>query len=227
MKTIRNALAGLLGAGSLMTATGASAQLPAGWTEGLPAWTQTASSCAIDEGSTSKYEFNNAKFRFKGTNISDAASVVSTTAVVGGVSTAPQPIVVRCNVAPLYDYVPAVPAGPNDLFGVPASWKSVSWGTLIVGYQDPDGKGTATQVKAILRKVDRTTLTETSITTFDSNSFSDTALTENYKQFTHTFDFLKYEYYVEIDLVRTKANVATPQAVSVRLTNGAPPVIIR
>jgi hypothetical protein len=217
MKTLHKNLIGLLGTATMMISTSTFA-LPVGWGDGVPAWSATASSCAIDESSKSKHEFTSSQFRFLGTNISDLGTVIGPIRL-----TLPVPITVRCNVTPVYDYVPAVPAPPGGLFGMPAYWKSsINWNALIVGYKDPDGTATNAQVTAVLRKVSRTTLTESTIATFNSNSFVDASNIENVKTFTpQVFDFHANEYYVEINLYRTDTTVATPVAYSVRLTSGS------
>lgn len=214
MHAFRTLLTAVLGLGAVMATTTASA-LPAGWSDSLPAWTATASSCAVDESSTGKYEFINSAFRFQGTNVSNPGLFTGTY----------QPITVRCNVTPMYDYVPARTIPGDITIQVPASWKSVNWNALVVGYTDPDGLNTNAQVSATLRKLSRATLTETNIATFNSNSFPILTKTEEVKTFTHTFDFQNNEYYVEISLTRAKgasttSQVATPVAYSVRLTNG-------
>jgi hypothetical protein len=66
MKPLRT----LLAASLIVTATTASA-LPKFWEDYLPAWTTTASSCAVDESSSGKYEFVNSQFRYLGVNISE------------------------------------------------------------------------------------------------------------------------------------------------------------
>ena len=215
MNAFRTFLTAALGLGAAIMTTSASA-LPAGWIDDLPAWTATASSCSVDETSAGKYEFINSAFRYQGANVSNPGALIGTY----------QPITVRCNVTPMYDYVPEHVVH-GDLFDqqVPASWKSVSWNALVVGYVDPDGLNTNAQVSVALRKLSRATLTETTIATFNSNSFPTLTKTEEVKQFAHTFDFRSNEYYVEINLVRVKGTsttnqVATPTAYSVRLTKG-------
>lgn len=218
MKTLHKNLIGLLGAATMIVSTQAFA-LPAGWVDGVPAWSSTASSCALDESSKNKYEFSLSQFRFFGTNVSDV-----TTSTIGTIPlTLPVPITVRCNVTPMYDYVPAVPAPPGGLFGTPAYWAStINWNALVVGYKDPDGVGTKAQVTAALRKVSRATLAESTIATFSSNAFANTGNIENVKTFTpQAFDFQANEYYVEINLYRTDTTVVTPVAYSVRLTSGS------
>lgn len=225
MKTLRNTLMTLLATGAIVTATSASA-LPQGWGDYLPAWTATASSCSVDESSTGKYEFSGTQFRYLGNNVSNYGLIVSNvvapvnSAIVIGPSGSYQPITVRCNVTPIYDYVPAVPAANGDLFGTPASWKSADWNALIVGYKDPDGISAKAQVSASLRKVNRATLGESTVATFSSNTSANVSANEDIKQFNHTFDFQNFEYYVEINLIRKDATVATPVAYSVRLAKG-------
>ena len=225
MNTLRTSLITLLATGSLFAATNASA-LPANWFDELPAWSSTASSCSVDESSTGRYEFSGAQFRYKGDKISPASRMASTAGgittggIVIGIGTGLQPITVRCNVTPIYDYVPAVPAAPGDFVGTNAYWKSADWNTLIVGYTDPDGISTKTQVTASLRKLNRATLTESVIAVFNSNTSANAVANEDVKQFTHSFDFLHNEYYVEINLTRQDATVATPVAYSVRLAKG-------
>ena len=224
MKTIRQTLTTLFAAGIIISANTASA-LPQGWGDYLPSWTATASSCSVDESSTGKYEFSGTQFRYLGDNISNygivtSAVTPSTSLVIVRPTATYQPITVRCNVTPVYDYVPAIPAASGDLFGTPASWKSADWNALIVGYKDTDGISTKAQVSASLRKVSRATLTETTLATFSSNLSATVAANEDIKQFTHTFDFQNNEYYVEINLLRTDTSVATPVAYSVRLAKG-------
>ena len=215
MNILRTSIITLLATGSSLAATGVSA-LPLDWYDELPAWTSTASSCAIDESSTGRYEFTGAQFRYKGDKVSPL--LPRTISAIGGASF--QPITVRCNVTPIYDYVPAVPAASGDFFGQNAYWKSADWNTLIVGYKDPDGISTKAQVTASLRKLSRATLTESTIAVFNSNDSANVLANEDVKQFTHSFDFLNNEYYVEINLIRQEATVATPIAYSVRLAKG-------
>lgn len=224
MKTAHNTLKTLLATAAIVTATSASA-LPQGWGDYLPSWTATASSCAIDESSTGKYEFSGTQFRYLGGNVSNYGVFVSNALAANNnaVVTTPiptyQPITVRCNVTPVYDYVPAVPAS-GGLFGTQAYWKSADWNALIVGYKDTDGISTKAQVSASLKKVSRATLSESVIATFNSNLLASVSANEDIKQFTHAFDFQNNEYYVEINLIRTDTTVATPVAYSVRLAKG-------
>lgn len=222
MKSLRKMIMTILATGTVVAATSASA-LPQNWYDGIPAWTATASSCSMDESSAAKAEFSYSQFRFSGANVSNYGPILSGAAaksiVIGPVNSY-QPITVRCNVTPMYDYIPAVPAAPGDLFGTPAEWKSVDWNSLIVGYKDADGISSKAQVLASLRKVSRATLGESTIATFNSNLSASVVANEDVKQFTHTFDFLNNDYYVEINLIRQDATVVTPVAYSVRLAKG-------
>jgi len=207
MKTLHNTLMTLFATGAIVTATSAFA-LPANWGDSLTAWTATASSCAIDESSAGKYEVSGSQFRYLGTN-------VSTTSYFPLLIT--QPITVRCNVTPIYDYVPQAPEG-----FIPASNLAVNpqWNTLIVGYKDPDGIGTNASVSASLKRVIRATMVESTVATFNSNLSASVAANEDVKPFNHAFDFQNNDYYVEINLYRTDTSVATPAAYTVRLANG-------
>lgn len=223
MKTLHNAVMTLLTVGTLAGATSASA-LPANWSDLLPAWTSTASSCAIDESSASKYEVTGTQFRFLGNNVSNfgifSANAAKQSSSSISVTQSYQPITVRCNVTPVYDYIPAVPAAPGDLFGTPASWTSADWNSLIVGYKDTDGISAKAQVSASLKKISRTTMLESTIATFNSNLSANVAANEDVIQFTHKFDFHANDYYVEINLIRQDTSVTTPVAYSVRLAKG-------
>lgn len=219
MKPLRKLIMTILATGAVVAASNASA-LPQGWYDDLPAWTATASSCSMDESSTAKAEFSGSQFRFLGTNVSDFGPVLigaSAKSILVGQVNSYKPITVRCNVTPMYDYVPMV---PGELFDIPAYWKSASWNSLIVGYKDADGISSKAQVSASLKKVTRATLSEATIATFNSNLSASVVANEDVKQFTHDFDFLNNDYYVEINLVRQDTTVATPVAYSVRLAKG-------
>jgi hypothetical protein len=109
------------------------------------------------------------------------------------------PIIVRCNVLnPLDEDNPI-------------------WNTFIIGYQDPDGTGTSSQVSAMLVRVARPTGILSTIAFFNSHAYASTAKREGSVQFNHYFDFLNNEYYVEIRLLRNTTNYK-PQAFSARLT---------
>lgn len=159
--------------------------------ESLPAWTHTASACSPDEAALPKYAFSNADFSFNSTTISD----------VGGFGL-PIPIVVRCNVL-----------NPLDA-GNPV------WNSMFVGYQDPDGTGITYQVIARLKRLSRATGGIATIATFNSNLSSNTARGEGLVTFSHTFDFLRNEYFVEILISRIDKR-ANPVAYMVRLEQTA------
>jgi len=156
--------------------------------ESLPAWTHVASACSVDEANLSKYSFNFADFGFKSGAVSD----------VGAFGFA-LPITARCNVV-----------NPLDS-GNP------SWNTLIVGYRDPDGPGIKYQVIVRLRRLSRFTGGVSTVATYNSNLVPLTARGEGFVQFSSTsFDFLKNEYFVEINVSRTDTN-ADPVVYMVRL----------
>lgn len=226
MNAFRTFLTGLFCASTALTATTASA-LPNGWSDSLPAWTTTASACSVDEGSAGRYEFAGSQFRFLGANTSGTATPVSNARLADPSAiialpplTFSYPIAVRCNVTPVYDYVPAKTIPGDITITVPAGWVSAQWNALVVGYKDPDGAGTDARVLATLKRLNRATLGEATVATFDSNKKISMVQTEDVIQFNHSFDFQKYEYYVEFNLYRNNANVATPVAYSARLTNG-------
>ncbi len=225
MNAFRTFLTGLVCASATLTATTASA-LPDGWSDTLPAWTTTASACSADEGSAGRYEFFNSQFRFLGANtsatttpITNARLAVEPSAIIVNPLPLAFPITVRCNVTPVYDYVPATVITGDITINQPAAWVPAKWNALVVGYKDPDGIGTGARVLATLKRLNRATLTENTVATFDSNKKASVIQTEDVVQFTHAFDFQKFEYYVEFNLYRTSANVV-PVAYSARLTNG-------
>ncbi|MCI0417135.1 hypothetical protein L0222_30560 [bacterium] len=154
--------------------------------EFLPAWTHTASSCAIDEDSLPLYRFQTAVG--PGSDFTFRAGQTSTS-----------PIIARCNVV-----------NPLDQ-GNPA------WNAIILGYQDPDGIGTNHSVRAKLFSVSRPTGSTTLIAFVNSNTSGNTGRTELAIKFSHSFDFLNNEYFVQIELIRKNQN-AGPVAFMVRLT---------
>ena len=159
----------------------------------LPSWTHTASSCAVDEASLTKYQFNNADFSFKGSETSDNTPTIPSV---------PVPIIVRCNVLnPLDDSVNPV------------------WNRLFIGYQDPDGTGTGSRVRALLRRVHRQTGAATTVATFDSNNSIVTTRGEAFAVVSPTkFDFRGYEYFVQIELTRRFTGLSSnPLAFKARL----------
>jgi hypothetical protein len=158
-----------------------------------PIWTHTASSCAVDEESLTKYQFNNADFSFKGTETSDNTP---------SIPSVPVPIIVRCNVV-----------NPLD------SSVNPQWNRLLIGYQDPDGTGTGSRVRALLRRVNRQTGGTATLATFDSNSIAATTRREASAAVSPvTFDFRSYEYFVQIELTRRFTGLGSnPLAFKARL----------
>ena len=155
--------------------------------ENLPAWTQTASACSPDDAAISKYALFNADFSFNSFRVSDT-----------GKNGAPIPIVVRCNVL-----------NPLDK-GNPV------WNSMYVGYQDPDGTGLKYEVFVRLKRLSRTTGGVSTIATFSSDSINNSARSEGLVTFSHNFDFVKNEYFVEIAIARTDT-LANPVVYMVRL----------
>lgn len=92
-----------------------------------------------------------------------------------------------------------------------------TWIGLRVGYRDPDGVNSSTRVYATLYQVDRSTGNLTALTSFDSNSYTDSGATQHTKLFFGiAFDFSKYAYYIDVSLTRS-AGFTTPQVWSLRL----------
>lgn len=136
-------------------------------------------------------QFNNADFYFSGSKIS-----------ASGRLNFALPMTARCNVN-----------NPLDAKTDP------SWNTLIVGYKDPDGQQTNASVVARLIQIKRATGTAATIATFNSNNIPLLDRRESYITFGTALDFHNNEYLVQLDLVRTTTDVATPIAYSVRLTS--------
>lgn len=219
MKLQNKKLTKLLATTLVVISTTASA-LPSGWSDNLPAWSATASSCTLDESSAGKSEFFLSQFRYLGSAISSVDF-----ALVGlrKIPLFPVPITVRCNVTPIYKYVYHPSTGTGGFASDVVTPENANWNSLVVGYKDPDGISTKAQVSVSLRKVSRATQGETTIATFNSNTSNNVAANEDVKQFNHAFDFKNNEYYVEINLIRADTTVASPIAYSVRLTNGNVP----
>jgi hypothetical protein len=172
-----------------------------GYVEVGPAWTHTASSCAVDPQQLGKASSNGADLSFLPSAFSDSSPVLPWLYL---------PLVARCNVV-------------NPLDGDPL-YQNPLWNTLIVGYADPDGFGSNTSVTATLMQVSRDTGTVSAIATFNSNSPSDssgvTERTEELVQFDPPIDFRRNEYYVQLGLLRTQAATRQiPIIYSVRLVH--------
>jgi hypothetical protein len=174
-----------------------------------PAWTHTASSCAMDPQSLSKVALANADFSFQSNAFSDPLNI-DVFGVVGGggggVTVGYEPIIARCNVLNPLD------EDPTNI--------DPSWNALIVGYQDPDGTGLETNVTAKLIRVGRNNGTVSTVATFDSNKSNDKTRTEELVFLTQPIDFRHHEYYVQLELLRTPfATHQIPAVYSVRLVN--------
>jgi hypothetical protein len=108
-------------------------------------------------------------------------------------------IVTRCNVI-----------NPMD------SGKDPQWNFLEIVYVDPDGMNTQNQVLATLTRVTNAGV-HVPVATFNSDHFASAAAPLiNGALFSHTFDFLKNAYYVEIKLKRPGVG-SSPAALLVRL----------
>jgi len=159
-------------------------------------WTTVASSCAVDESAVNKYAFNYADFYYLGSAVSSPNR-----------KTGYNPISVRCNVDNPLD---------NDV--------RPKWDTLIIGYNDPDLEKKDASVVARLVQVKRATGLTSVVATFDSNTSSLTGRREGFVKFTSILDFHNNAYFVQLNLTRANANVATPTVYSARLvsTTGIP-----
>jgi hypothetical protein len=84
---------------------------------------------------------------------------------------------------------------------------SPSW--LWLTYRDSSGTTTTSDIHAQLIRMDRSTGSVTNISgaLVDSDDQSDTGITHRAVNFTHTFDFGAYYYYVRVDLVRSGTGV--------------------
>lgn len=162
-----------------------------GYYDYLPAWMGVASTFAIDEASLSKYTCSFAVLGFKSTAVSD---VTRTGELI--------PLTARATVlSPLPSAAPV-------------------WNALIVDYTDPDGLGTAYQVKATLYRVNRANGSSVPVVTFDSNSSALTTRTEGLIQFAYAFDFKNNEYFVEVNIYK-KDTQGNPTVRAVRLATAA------
>jgi hypothetical protein len=167
-----------------------------GFTETGLAWTHTASSCAVAPQQGGKAFSSGADFSFLPNAFSDSIRVLGRIIYL--------PLAARCNVL-------------NPLDADP-QFKNPVWNALIVGYQDPDGRGTGTSVSATLTEVSRNTGSISWTATFNSNDSNVTQRTEDLVQFGHLFDFRHNEYYIELGLIRTPSSPKRPLIYSVRLT---------
>jgi hypothetical protein len=159
----------------------------------LPAWTHAASACVVDEDSVGKFEFANADFKFRGTNLSTVAT--GTGALI--------PITARCNVVNPFDE------------------RNPDWNRLVVGYQDSNGTNAQNGAIVRLKRISRPSGAVFVEATFSSNDQSATNRTERSIPVNHEWDFLRNEYFVQIELTRGSA-ADSVSVFSLRLTRVEP-----
>lgn len=155
----------------------------------LPAWTCVGSACTVDEDSLGKFEFANADFKFRGTNVS--STVAQSGALV--------PITARCNVT-----------NPLDT-------DNPDWNRLFVGYQDTNGTNSQNGVVVRLKRINRPSGTVFDVATFNSNLQNTTNRTEKSITLNHDWNFLANEYFLQIELTRGSINNSAT-VFSLRLT---------
>jgi hypothetical protein len=178
-------MASLMALGALGAST-AEAAVP-GYIDFLPAWSQSANSCAVDDSNTGNFVATYNSLAFK--SGSSATNLWAWCHVTNPLDT----------------------GNPDGLNNRPL------WNGLIAGYRDPDGIGTAAGVKATLYRLNRTTGGYAAIAAFDSNAWlNQTTWQEGLKTFAAKLDFMNYDYYVLIHLSRT-SNAYNPSITSVRL----------
>jgi hypothetical protein len=170
-----------------------------GFIERGVAWTHTASSCSVNPSDIDKAAFNGPDFTFQSTAFSAVFELTN-------LGTIWEPITANCNVLNPLD---ADPAAQNP-----------SWNALIVGYADPDGKGTNSNVVARLIRVRRNDGVTSTIGTFDSNKLDTRVPGEQLAFLTQPIDFRHNEYFVRLELIRTPlAGHSNPVVYSVRLVD--------
>jgi hypothetical protein len=168
-----------------------------GYVEIGEAWTHTASSCAVNPQDLDKAAFSGPDFTFQPQAYSGYFEITQFGPLW-------EPITANCNVLNPLD---ADPAAENPL-----------WDALIVGYADPDGVGTNTNVVARLIRVRRNDGIQSTVVTFDSNKFNTRTPGEQLLQFSPPMDFKNNEYFVQLALLRTPlAGHSNPVVYSVRL----------
>lgn len=90
------------------------------------------------------------------------------------------------------------------------------WSVLQVIYRDPDGSATSNSVTVELIRVSNSTGGVFTIATFNSNDFGASSSSQTHAvDFTHTFDFFSYAYYVQIKVSRTRSGATNNPDVSV------------
>ncbi len=80
---------------------------------------------------------------------------------------------------------------------------------IYMTYVDSSGSGNGGTVSATLIESSRSNAATSNIVSLSSDSFSNTTITEQKANFTHTFDFSNYFYYVVITLNRTTTGTTT------------------
>lgn len=160
-----------------------------GYIDFLPAWTSTASSCNVDEVSQADYATTGAALGFK-------------------FGSAALNLYAWCNVVNPLDA-----GNPDGASGRPL------WNHLIVGFRDPDGKGTNARVRAYLYRVSRSNGSSATIASFDSNAWNNPNWQEGLISFSpNKMDFLKYSYHVYIWISRSTTQVF-PYISTLRIAN--------
>ncbi len=218
-------------------------------TKNLPAWTELASTCTIDEDSIANFstfgpnllykkdkqstiqpihqpppeEWPTKKFFNKSLNSNTFDSKWITY----------KQLKARCNVQNHLDNaeLETTIRNANGIGFKPVTGEKSNpdWDALIVGYVDPDGQETIHQIRATLHQVHRQSGLTSIVAAFDSNQESiaswDTPAKprERMVRFIHNWDFGRNAYYVEISILR-KSLKKNPRVYSLRLTTG--PTII-
>jgi hypothetical protein len=178
----------------------------------LTPWTAVISTCGWEEGEenlintgTSDYQYNN------GTNSYSVNSAYYPGSTASKTGTKLKGLSVRCNIT-------------NTVGGL----STVKWNTLSVGYQDPDGSKTVSQVLVSVYEIDPETGNATTVdaagkdvpfATFDSNVDGNGATDDNQAQvkFIHPLDFGKYNYVLVSKLYNTGGDATNPDIWTVRL----------
>jgi len=177
----------------------------------------------VDPQHLDKAAFHNADFSFQPQAFSKFIPPI------GGIEGFYEPIVARCNVLNPLD-VNSLELNPNQDPYIGNSYiANPYWHALIVGYADPDGMGSNTNVVAKLIRVSRPTGAVVTVATFNSDKSPSKNITTRHEDLIEFFpyldsghwtfvDFGNYEYYVQLELIRTPlATQQAPVIYSVRL----------
>lgn len=186
--TIRGFKSLVLAGLASLAASGASAAVP-DYYDFLPAWDQVALSCSIDDDSTAHFTGSyNGALGFKATSTANN-------------------LWAWCHVTNPLDT-----GNPDGVNGRPG------WNGLIAGFVDPDGSDTGASVRATLYRLNRTTGGYSTVAAFNSSAdaLNKTTWQEGLKTFTTKLDFASSDYYVLLNLSRTKTNLF-PTISSVRI----------